>query len=219
MFTGEAPEIYSLSFDEGLFSSGFSQTAAYRFLAALEENAVAAHEQPVKLRIALDPRQQQNVQSLFECLSREQEAGDTLEMSSAASLIAAILYTLAQSYYKQPQNKAEFSAMKLYEQTLARCVEYLDGNYREHITLDILVKKFAMSRSSFCTLFPQFTGLSLKQYLTRKRILEAEALMRSRPELTLSEIASMVGYNDTSTFYRNFIRVAGVSPSEYRSLV
>ena len=28
----------------------------------------------------------------------------------------------------------------------------------------------------------------------------------------------MVGYNDSSTFYRNFVRVAGVSPSKYKAL-
>ena len=85
-------------------------------------------------------------------------------------------------------------------------------------TLEVLLKQFGMSRTTFCTLFPQFTGLSLKQYLSRKRILEAEALIRSRPDLPLTEVAEKVGYDEISTFYRNFVRIAGVAPSKYKEI-
>jgi len=218
VFVGDESEVYSLSFDENVFGPGFSQSGAYKFLATLQEKAVATREQPIKRRVILDSEQRQNVQALLECLMREQETNYLREMTSAPSLISAILYTLSQSYYQQPQNEAEFHEMTAYTNALTRCAEYIDQHYREHITLEVLVKQFAMSRSTFCTLFPQFTGFSLKQYISRKRILEAEALIRSHPELSISEVAAMVGYEETSTFYRNFIRVAGVSPSKYKEI-
>ena len=84
--------------------------------------------------------------------------------------------------------------------------------------MEILAKRFGMSRSTFFNMFPQFTGLSLKQYITKKRILEAESLIRSHPDMPLSEIASAVGYPEVSTFYRNFVRIVGVSPSSYKKL-
>lgn len=218
VFVGEESEIYSLSFDENVFSPGFSQTGAYKFLAMLQEKSVMTLEQPVKRRVILNSDQRKNVQALLECLMREQDSTYLREMSAAPSLISSVLYTLSQSYYQQPQNEEEFNEVAAYTNTLVRCAEYIDRHYTEQITLELLVKQFALSRSTFCTLFPQFTGLSLKQYISRKRVLEAEALIRSRPELSLSEVAMMVGYEETSTFYRNFVRIAGVSPSKYKEI-
>ena len=37
--------------------------------------------------------------------------------------------------------------------------------------------------------------------------------------LSIQEISRMVGYEDFSTFYRNFSRITGVPPSAYRSRV
>ena len=218
VFVGDETEIYSLSFNENVFSPGFSQSEAYQFLSMLQNGSVTTREQPIKRRIILDSDQRKNVQALLECLMREQERDHMPGTSSAPSLIAALLYTLSQSYYRQPQNEAEFNEITAYTNALTRCTEYIDQHYREHITLDVLAKQFAMSRSMFCTLFPQFTGYSLKQYISRKRILEAEALIRSCPELSLGEVADMVGYDEASTFYRNFVRIAGVSPSKYKEI-
>lgn len=217
-FSGDESEIFSLSFDENIFSPGFPQSGAHKFLLTLQDNPLAKREQPLKLRVSLESDQRQNVQALMECIMREQQRDHTGEMTAVPSCIAGILYVLSQSYYRQPQNKEEYSEIAAYTDILSNCTEYLDQHYNEHITLDVLLKQFGMSRTTFCTLFPQFTGLSLKQYLSRKRILEAEALIRSRPDLSLSEIAEMVGYEEISTFYRNFVRVAGVSPSKYKEI-
>ena len=72
-----------------------------------------------------------------------------------------------------------------------------------------------MSRSTFSLLFPQMAGMPLKRYITQKRIGEA-ALLAETTDLSFSEIASVVGYDDFSTFYRNFVKVTGLSPSAYR---
>jgi len=217
-FAGDESEIYSLSFDENIFSPGFPQSGAHKFLMTLQDNPLAKREQPLKLRVSLESDQRQNVQALMECIMREQQRDHTGEMTAVPSCIAGILYVLSQSYYRQPQNKEEYSEIAAYTDILTNCTEYLDQHYNEHITLDVLLKQFGMSRTTFCTLFPQFTGLSLKQYLSRKRILEAEALIRSRPDLPLTEVAERVGYEEISTFYRNFVRVAGVSPSKYKEI-
>lgn len=217
-FGGDESEVYSLSFDEKIFSPGFPQSGAHKFLVTLQGDPRVTREQPLKLRVSLDSDQRQSVQALMECIMREQQRDHTGEMTAAPSLIAAILYILSQSYYQQPQNEEEYNELTAYTNILSSCTEYLDQHYNEHITLEVLLKQFGMSRTTFCTLFPQFTGLSLKQYLSRKRILEAEALIRSRPDLPLTEVAEKVGYDEISTFYRNFVRIAGVAPSKYKEI-
>lgn len=212
-FCGTESEIYSLSFREDLFHPGFGHSNLAAFLDQLKSHP---DEAEIRLKLRLDGDQRANVQALFECLLREQNAGTLPELSAAASLIAAALCTLAQGYYQQPRNHRDYRELAACHSSMNRCIDYIDRHYRENITLQDLTRQFAMSRSAFSALFPQVTGMSLKQYICRKRIQEAEMLLCTRPELPLQEVAAMVGYEDPSTFYRNFVRVSGVSPSEYK---
>lgn len=215
-FANSNSDIYSLSFQDDMFDPEFHRSGVSKFLSALRSNALAVQEQPVRMKVVLDDSQRKNVQSLMDCLLREQASGYPAELTSAGSLIASILFTLLQSYYRRPDNQEEYREIASYSSSLTNCIEYIKRHYGESITLSVLARQAAMSRSTFSALFPQFTGLSLKQYIRQVRILEAESLIRLHPELTLYEIAARIGYENFSTFYRNFLRIAGVSPSQYK---
>ena len=58
----------------------------------------------------------------------------------------------------------------------------------------------------------------LQDYLNRRRVSEAQKLM-AQENMSLFYIADAVGYQDFSTFYRNFKRCCGMSPSQYREIV
>ena len=68
----------------------------------------------------------------------------------------------------------------------------------------------------FGLLFPRHTGTTFKRYLAQKRIGYAVTLLQST-DLPVRQIAAMVGYGDPSTFYRNFTKLTGRQPSDYRS--
>lgn len=58
-------------------------------------------------------------------------------------------------------------------------------------------------------------GTTFSTLLDQARRNRAELLL-SRPELSASEIAFMLGYSDPRAFFRSFRRWTGTSPSEYR---
>lgn len=213
-FESAQTEMVSLVFEEALFHAGFARSNAHQFLAGLQNGG----GQPVRLRLVLDEGQRASVESLMECLMRQQEADCPAQLSAAASLISSVVYLLAQSYYQQPQNAHRLGELVGYNSTLQQCVRYIDEHYKEEITLVALAKQFGMSRSAFCTVFPQFAGLPLRRYVARKRVQEAQMRIRSHPELPLNQVAAEVGYEDVTTFYRNFRREAGMAPSKYREL-
>ena len=210
-FLDPASEIYSLSFGELLFHKGDTRSGARRFLHSLRG-------EPVRLRVMLEPQRRDMLQSLMECLLTQQHLESPPEISAAASLIMSILYVLAQSYFSQPQNAPALNELTDSRDALRRCMEYLDTHYAEPLTLDALARRFGVSRSAFCAVFPQIAGMPFRKYMTHKRIQEAQILIRTRPQWSLSRIAEAVGYRDDSTFYRNFRTVAGVSPTQYRQL-
>lgn len=88
---------------------------------------------------------------------------------------------------------------------------------REHLDQPLSVPELAaliyVSPSYLMQLFRQETGMSLHQYITRKRIqLAASRLQEGIPA---TEVCFSCGFQDYSTFSRAFKRVFHISPSQY----
>ena len=213
-FTGKTAEIYSLSFETTIFDTGFRRSNAWRFLSELQPKPSAT----VRLRIVPDQDTCKSTLSLMECLLRQQQTERTAQLSAAPGIISAIVCLLAQSYYQQPQNANQLGQLTDYNHTLLQCTQYIDAHYKEAISLTALAKQFGLSRAAFCAVFPQFAGLSPHKYIAQKRIQEAQMLIRAHPARPLQQIAMEVGYDDPSTFYRNFLRFAGMPPAKYRKM-
>lgn len=73
-----------------------------------------------------------------------------------------------------------------------------------------------LSESHFRKVFTAVIGESPKNYLIRSQTRKAAHLLIST-ETPISEISCLCGFDDTSTFYRRFLRIYGVSPSDYRA--
>lgn len=217
-FEGVNTELYSLAFDTGLFEAGFSQSNAYRFLEELHTGSEAVRKKSVRLRVVLDENQRRLVRHLLDCLISQQRADYPRGLSAAPSIVESVLYLLAQSYYSQPSRAGQFSEKVSCSTVLRQCIAYVDGHYKERLTVDDLTRRFGISRSAFCAVFPQIAGMPLRKYIAYKRIMEAQMLIRSRPEWSLSRVAAESGYEDLTTFYRNFLQITGVAPSRYREL-
>ncbi len=204
---------YNLAFSESLFSSDFPHSGALRFLQELRSNYDSG---AVRLRLCPGQGQQEILSMLIQCLILQQETICAPELSAAPGLVSSIVSILAQCYYDNPENQPWNSRDNL--QMLRKCVAYVDAHFTEALTPDSLSRQFAISRSVLCSAFQQRTGLPLHKYISQKRIQQAQLLIRTQENLPLSEIAAQVGYEDSSTFYRNFRKLTGLSPAGYRKL-
>lgn len=204
--------IYSLAFDESMFHSGFSCSNVYHFMSALKTTVEEERRLDVRLKISLNPSQRSTVKSLLESLIRETEAPYPIEYSAAGSLVAAIMCILSQGYFFSDDQISDISNQ--YPSIIA-CINYIDNHYTERLTLRQLSEKFALSRSTFCSIFPKHTGMTLTQYVSEKRITKAINLIQNT-DISINAIAKIVGYSEVSTFYRNFIKRTGAPPSSYR---
>ena len=204
-------EIYSLSFAPGVAGNEIFHPHVRNFLDALQSG------EAIRLRVMPDKDRRKMLQSLLDCLILQQDSDCLPELSPASSIITAILYLLAQSYYAHPENADAMDALA-YNNALVLCTQYIDEHFREKLSIEELAHRFGLSRSSFCTVFPQFTGMSPGRYIANKRIQEAQLLIRAHQDMTLGQIGTTVGYEDNTTFYRNFLQIAGMSPGKYRQL-
>ena len=94
--------------------------------------------------------------------------------------------------------------------------QFIDRNYYEELTLASLASKYCVESSYFSRMFKQETGKNLMLYITDKRIEKAKEIMQ-QSEISMAEIAFMVGYDDYTYFSKVFKKVTGVSPREYRN--
>ena len=58
-------------------------------------------------------------------------------------------------------------------------------------------------------------GETFMSYVNRLRVEESTDLL-VKGSMTMEEISDRVGYSNVSTFYRNFTKVKGMSPSKFR---
>ena len=62
-------------------------------------------------------------------------------------------------------------------------------------------------------------GVELSQYLLRRRVEAAQALLRSHPELSIQKIARRLGYSSQAHLSRQFRAVVGCPPTVWRRQV
>ena len=94
--------------------------------------------------------------------------------------------------------------------------EYIKKNFEQEITLGELSRIFAVSEGYLSRKFRQVTGIGVNQYITFVRISHGERLLREG-KLSVTEVASHCGYNDSNYFAAVFKKIKGVTPLRYKN--
>ncbi len=129
------------------------------------------------------------------------------------------MVTLLQTFAEQLSEHAESLAIideGSEPAAITRARKFIHANVDQPLPLGQVAREAGLSESHFCRLFKDSTGLTLTDYVNRCRIDWAKRELL-RPEVRISEIAFLVGYQSLSQFNRSFARIAGVSPTQYRN--
>jgi AraC-like DNA-binding protein len=102
-----------------------------------------------------------------------------------------------------------------YDPRIEKALDYIRDNYNKNISLDELAKISCLSKWHLLELFKKEIGKSPFSYLNEYRVEKAIELLKNK-EKTIFEIAIDVGYQDTSSLYRAFIKYKNLSPSAFR---
>ena len=144
---------------------------------------------------------------LFRRIMDEFLSENTGKYDIIKSCVSALLSVYARVYFEG--NAGTLLAEKN-KQLVLHCIGYIKNHFDEDLTLSEMVRLSAMSKTCFCSLFTSITGTTFKDYLNRYRIEKAVEYIHQ--EEKISTVCSRCGFNDFSTFYRNFKKYKGVSP-------
>ena len=98
---------------------------------------------------------------------------------------------------------------------LKNCVDYIDENYINTISLEELANIAGLSHGHFCRQFKEFTGYTPFSYLNKVRISHSCDMLLNTDK-TIADIASLNGFNNISYYNRVFVKLMKETPSSYR---
>ncbi|MEM9236373.1 MAG: helix-turn-helix domain-containing protein [Verrucomicrobiota bacterium] len=128
------------------------------------------------------------------------------------------MVTLLESFATQLSQHAE--SLAIIEEgsepaAIGKARKFIHEHLDSPLPLGTVAREAGLSESHFCRLFKEATGLTLTDYVNRCRVEWAKKELL-KPEIRVSEIAFLVGYQSLSQFNRSFARIVGTSPTRWR---
>ena len=121
-----------------------------------------------------------------------------------------IIYSIQNDYFSEyfPKNKFE----------IIRCaVDYIHKNYcNETVSVEKLSEMCDITPEYFRRIFKSFYGVSPIVYINNLKISRAKELLKSEM-YSVTDAAMESGYADISYFSREFKKITGVSPSDFKN--
>jgi AraC-like DNA-binding protein len=98
---------------------------------------------------------------------------------------------------------------------LKRAFNYIEANVTRPIYLAEVSNAAGLSRMHFATQFRAATGYSPSNYILRRKVARSQELLVD-PQLSIADVAAMMGFSTQAHFTVVFKRLVGKSPARWR---
>lgn len=209
---GDDAEFYTFSFLSNTFGEPTdSNRLAVGFLRSLEQTEA----DQIHPKITVPSQEVLHIESI---MAQMLSTFHRRELGYAEALRAygILLLTLFVRVYYETLPERFYLDTQSSRQAVLLGIRYLEENFTEQLSLEEIARRCALSKSCFSRQFRAITGTTFGSYLNRCRINRAMEYLRKDYKIT--GIYGLCGYNDFSTFYRNFKKFTGLSPEQYRQM-
>ena len=146
------------------------------------------------------------VQSLFDAIEKEAKSHAEIANYLTMALITKLAAFLREEGLQEEQQTPTLAA---------KARAFIDKNYKEAIRLGDIATATHTNAYYLSHLFKAEIGLSPMKYVILRRIGEAQNLLINT-DMTITQIAAQVGYNNSNYFQNVFKGALDMTPGEYR---
>ncbi len=143
----------------------------------------------------------------------EEIASDRYGSDAARHIcLCDLILTVNRVIYDEEHKESGTDELSLFQNILS----YVESNLEEVLSLDDIAGKFFVSKYYVAHLFKDTLGISLHQYIIKKRLAECRNAITNGE--SISKTYERFGFRDYSSFFKAFRKEYGMPPKEYQSL-
>lgn len=123
--------------------------------------------------------------------------------------VRTLLLSLSRTVWQQTKRQAKRKTRSSYQ----LITDYISENLSGDLSLDALSRELYLNKYHIAHLFGENTGLSVHQYITKKRLAACVDAIQGGQHI--NDVYHQFGFLNYSSFYRAFLKEYGCSPSVY----
>ncbi len=155
----------------------------------------------------------EEIDYLFERINKEFEEQKPYFSSIAFAYALNVVCLLSRNF--NPQKNKRVKNSEIIEPVLN---EIRNDATNPEYSLAFFAKKLGYTTEYFSYIFKEYAGIGFKVFLDRQRIDQAKRIMILK-DVSISQLASICGYNNVRTFNNRFRELEKMSPSQFQKTV
>ena len=117
---------------------------------------------------------------------------------------------------KSKRLTAKNNEISMASSTIYKILRFVDREYLNIESVKDISESLSYSEYYISHLFSEKMGVTVKEYITRKKVSHACELLKTSP-LGIEEISEHLNFSSSHSFRRAFKKITGVSPREYKN--
>lgn len=189
-------------------TAGLADVPGYHALFRVEPGMRQADQ--FRNRLRLPPPALAEAAEMLAKLTDELDRKDPGYRFAAVTHLMTLIGFLSRRYFESPVSGPRPL------RKISEVLSHIEEHYRDPLGMKALTRLAGMSESTLTRAFHKIVGCSPIEHVIRVRIGRAADLLR-RGHMRVTEAAFECGFSDSNYFARQFRKVMGVSPREYRA--
>lgn len=157
---------------------------------------------------AENPKLGQSIRNILDIMRRKED----FYLEEATAAVIALLMNIAR---ENKGHQLSNEPPHLEPVPISQTLDYISMHYMEPLRIEDLAAICHMSESHFRKVFSNYMAMGPMEYVNTVRVQAACDYLRRTDDL-VTDVANKCGFSTFSTFSRNFKKITGVSPNEWR---
>lgn len=148
--------------------------------------------------------------ALEELLSQVRVGGEEMEVLALCSVVR-LLALLKEHLPSQPEDT---SIAQPYSRQINGVIAYLNAHYTDEVHIDELARQFFVSKYHLCRIFKEYVGISIGEYLIRRRLSAANELLLDN--YSAEDACFRSGFHSYSNFFKLYQKYQHTTPQRFK---